>query len=125
MSRDASNLGRRTAGDIGRRKAPKQKTRGQGLSGRPKKTPDPLKDVDYTGNLETDSAKELTALEQGFRDRAKQEQDRFRLATDSEYWVAICFTSREDKEAFLRKHNLDSLGDKYLDGYDVDETLSN
>lgn len=40
-------------------------------------------------------------------------------ATDSEYWVAICFQTREQKEEFLRKARLIDLGDKYLDGIAV------
>ncbi|SDC25482.1 hypothetical protein [Actinokineospora iranica] len=85
--------------------------------------PDPLADVEYTGDLETDSTAELDALAKGFRERTKREDDRFRLATDSEYWFAVCFKSREDKEAFLRAARLFALGDKYLDGYAVAHTL--
>lgn len=85
--------------------------------------PDPLAEVDYTGDIAEDSAHELSALEQGFKDRSKRENDRFRLATDSEYWVAVCFKSREDKEQFLRKAGLFGIGDKYLDGYQVARTL--
>lgn len=78
--------------------------------------PDPLADVEYTGDLAADSAAELDAVAQGFRDRTKWEDDRFRLATDSEYWFAVCFTSREDKDAFLAAARLLPVGDKYLDG---------
>lgn len=85
--------------------------------------PDPLADVDYTGDLEADSAAELDALAKGFRERTKREDERFRLATDSEYWFAVCFRTREDKEAFLRAARLMALGDKYLDGYAVARTL--
>jgi hypothetical protein len=35
---------------------------------------------------------------------------------DTEYWVALCFESREQKEAFLKAVNLFAQGDKYLDG---------
>jgi hypothetical protein len=79
--------------------------------------PDPLADVEYTGNLEADSAAELDAVQQGFRDRTKREDERFRLVTDSEYWFVLCFKSREDKEAFLKAAGLMAVGDKYLDGY--------
>lgn len=85
--------------------------------------PDPLADVDYTGDIAEDSAREFTALEQGFRDRAQRENDRFRMATDSEYWVAVCFKSREDKERFLNRAGLLRVGDKYLDGYQVARIL--
>lgn len=85
--------------------------------------PDPLADVEYTGDLPEDSRRELTALQQGFRDRAKREAERFRQATDSEYWFAVCFRSREDKERFLRALHLLAVGDKYLDGYAVARLL--
>ncbi|WNV82226.1 hypothetical protein [Umezawaea sp. Da 62-37] len=78
--------------------------------------PDPLADVDYTGDLAADSAAELDALAIGFRERTKREDERFRLATDSEYWFALCFKSREEKDAFLQAARLVHIGDKYLDG---------
>jgi hypothetical protein len=85
--------------------------------------PDPLADVEYTGDLATDSAAELDALAKGFRERTKREDERFRLATDSEYWFAVCFKSRADKDAFLAAARLMPVGDKYLDGYAVARTL--
>ncbi|RTE47903.1 hypothetical protein [Actinobaculum sp. 352] len=94
-------------------------------TGRRQKPVDPLANVEYTDNLETDSARELSALEQSYRDRAKAEENRFRQATDSEYWIAVCFPSREEKEKFLRKWDLIDHGDKYLDGRIVDHILSN
>lgn len=77
---------------------------------------DPLADVEYSGNLQEDSRAELTALQQAYRQRAKAEASRFRAATDSEYWVALCFTSRGEKETFLAQAGLIHLGDKYIDG---------
>lgn len=77
---------------------------------------DPLADVEYSGNLQDDSRAELTALQRAYRQRAKDEATRFRAATDSEYWVALCFTSRGEKESFLAQAGLTHLGDKYIDG---------
>lgn len=85
--------------------------------------PDPLAGVEYTGDLAADSAAELDAVAQGFRDRTKREDERFRLATDSEYWFAVCFKTRADKEAFLAAARLMPIGDKYLDGYAVARAL--
>ncbi|SES49099.1 hypothetical protein [Actinokineospora terrae] len=79
--------------------------------------PDPLENVDYTGDLEADSAAELDALAKGFRERTAREDERFRLATDSEHWFAMCFKTRAAKEAFLRAARLLILGDKYIDGH--------
>ena len=90
-----------------------------------KKNPPPVlvEHPEQTGNPEADSAADLDAVQQGFRNRAKQESDRFALATDSEYWAAICFQTREQKEAFLSALKLLEFGDKYLDGRLVAERL--
>ena len=79
--------------------------------------------IEYTENPELDSELELDAVAKGFRERAKNETNRFALATDSEYWACICFQTREQKDAFLKALNLFNLGDKYLDGQEVAEVL--
>lgn len=81
-----------------------------------KAVPDPLASVEYGQGIEADTEHELSALLTGFKERAKQEQERFELATDSEFWFAVCFQSREQKEAFLQALEWLTLGDKYLDG---------
>lgn len=99
---------------------------GIGFAGSPqvgKGAPDPLADVEYTGDLQADSEAELTAMQQAYRQRAKNEADRFQAATDSEHWFAVCFRSREEKEEFLEEFNLLRLGDKYLDGDLVGKSL--
>ena len=65
-----------------------------------------------------DSRRELTALEQGYRERAANEQKRFIAATDSEHWFAVSFPSRDDKERFLRAIGLTGRAapDKYMTG---------
>lgn len=77
---------------------------------------DPLAGVKYTGNVEADAATELDALQSAFGDRARKERQRFLAATDSEYWVALCFQSRAQKEAFLTALRWIRYGDKYIDG---------
>jgi len=76
-----------------------------------------------TGDAAVDSAADLDAVQAGFRARAKDESSRKALATDTEYWCALCFQTREQKEAFLRALNLLTLGDKYLDGQRVARVL--
>jgi hypothetical protein len=51
-----------------------------------------------------------------FKKSAQREKQRFADATDSEYWVALCFQTREQKEEFLRKIGWQHLGDQYLNG---------
>ena len=64
-------------------------------------TPDPLENVEYTDNLEEDSARELTALEQAYRQR--------------EFWFAVSFQNREEKEKFLQAVGL-KINTKYITG---------
>ena len=86
---------------------------------------DPLKDVEYTDDLAKDCASEMSALQKGFADRAKKERDRKRRATDSEFWFAVCFESREEKEAFLKAAKISKrlMGDKYIDGKKMAQVL--
>lgn len=66
----------------------------------------PLKDVEYTGYLDEDLGEEMSALQRGFEDRAKKERKRAQNATDSGFWFAVYFRSREDKDAFLKAMQL-------------------
>lgn len=50
------------------------------------------------------------------RSDIKAEQHRFEIVNDSEYWIAVCFETRQQKEEFLALHGLSDLGDKYIDG---------
>ena len=78
------------------------------------------KPVEETGqDFEKEPQAELSELLQGFKGRAAREDQRFTDAVDSEYWVAFCFQTREQKEEFLQKLGLLKTGDKYLDGMQV------
>lgn len=86
---------------------------------------DPLADVEYGNSMEADSKAELAALTQAMKQAANPDTARqFAQAkatamqrNDSEYWVAVCFQSRAQKEEFLRNAGVTADdGDKYLDG---------
>lgn len=78
---------------------------------------DPIGELDYDNLTNEEVAeKETSAVLQAFIARSKAEQARFLLATDSEYWVGLCFQTREQKEHFLREAKLLQAGDKYIDG---------
>lgn len=86
---------------------------------------DPLDGVEYSDDLNADASAEFEALQQGFADRAQAERKRFQDATDSEFWFAVCFKTREDKEVFLKalKIHKNMMGDKYLDGHKLAKML--
>lgn len=46
----------------------------------------------------------------------KQQQQAIELANDTEYWFAVYFQTREQKEHFLQAMKWIQHGDKYLDG---------
>lgn len=78
---------------------------------------DPIGELDYESLTNEEVAvQETSAVLQAFIARSKAEQARFLLATDSEYWVGLCFQTREQKEHFLREAKLLQAGDKYIDG---------
>ncbi len=78
---------------------------------------DPIGEIDYDNLTNEEVAvQETSAVLAAFKARAKAEQERFALATDSEYWVAVCFQTREQKEAWLEATQLLKHGDKYIDG---------
>lgn len=78
---------------------------------------DPIGELDYANMTNEEVAvKETSAVLAAFIARSKAEQARFALATDSEYWVGLCFQTREQKEHFLREAQLLQAGDKYIDG---------
>jgi hypothetical protein len=67
----------------------------------------------------------VAALPSAFQSRASKEQDRRADATDSRYWVALCFQTAAEKEEFLIGSGLADLAldSDYLDGAEVAERL--
>jgi hypothetical protein len=63
-----------------------------------------------------DPTEDAERVRSAFQQRADEEADRFTAATDSEFWVALCFQTRAQKDEFLEKLGVAALGDKYLDG---------
>ena len=61
---------------------------------------------------------ELGEVEKSFRERMQAETKRFRDMCDTEYWFCVCFTSRAQKEEFLRSVGMDE-DLKYIDGREL------
>lgn len=82
-------------------------------------------EVEESDSLEVEAANEFSTLESEYVKRRKAEDARRIAATDSEYWFAVCFRSREDKDKFLRKIKAKPRlhGDKYIDGYALAKLL--
>lgn len=53
----------------------------------------------------------LTDDQKAYRDREKREEERYKLAVDSGFWICFCFHTREEREAFA------SISDASEDGF--------
>lgn len=83
----------------------------------------PLPDLAATDDPEEAAENEVSAALQHILDEKKQKRDAYRTMLDHEFWCAICFQNREQKEAFLKAIGILDLGDKYIDGLKVAQRL--
>jgi hypothetical protein len=84
----------------------------------------PLDDLSLTGDLQEDADATMSEALRAVIARKKATQERFRTATDPEFYLCVCFQSREQKEEFLRLISWDDLGDKYLNGLEIARRLN-
>ena len=80
--------------------------------------PDPLKGIGQTGEVEADAAEEISAALKAIIEQKRAMREVYRTTTDPEFWFAVCFQNREQKEEFLRLTGW-NFGDKYIDGLRV------
>jgi hypothetical protein len=85
----------------------------------PAGTPSPLKGVGQSGEVEQDAAEEISAALKAIIKQKRAMREVYRTTTDPEFWLCVCFQSREQKEEFLRLAGWTEFGDKYIDGLRV------
>ncbi len=83
----------------------------------------PFADIEATGDLQTDVDETMSEALRLLIQKKKASMERYRVATDSEFFFCVCFQSREQKEAFLKLAGWDDIGDKYLDGLEIARRL--
>jgi hypothetical protein len=82
-----------------------------------KEAPDPLTEPPAGMDPESQVKRELSELEQGFRDRRDQEQARFEAATDAIYYFVVAFESGNQAAAMLEHFGIKpGAGDLFIDG---------
>ena len=75
-------------------------------------------------DIEAVAEAEISDALRAFKAKSTREDARVLDATDSEFWIAVCFQNRKQKEEFLKKIGQDlALADKYLDGMEVARLL--
>lgn len=85
--------------------------------------PDPLANLPQTEDPEQSAVEELDAVQQGFRDRAKQEAERLKGATDAGYYAVLCFHTGDQVQAFLEAIEYSDPGARFIDGLEVAKRL--
>jgi len=83
----------------------------------------PLAAIKYTGEVEKDCAAEFRVAKTAFQERAVTDAARRLKATDSEYWVCLCFQTRAQVEEFLSNSGHPAPEEKYVDGVAFAERL--
>lgn len=63
-----------------------------------------------------EALRQLENLRQEFKRVGKMPQQLRQRVTDSEYWCAVCFQSREQLMAFLKVLDIPAKENKYVDG---------
>lgn len=81
---------------------------------------DPLENVSYNKNdLEASADSEMSEILRQIIERRKALRDRFRVAGDTDYWVALCFQTSEQRDEFLEKSGWGARGTRYLNGLEI------
>lgn len=75
------------------------------------------------GDIEANADREVDIALDELLAQRRQQKERWRTTNDDEFWFAVCFQSRAQKEEFLARLGLADLGDKYLDGLRVSARL--
>lgn len=75
------------------------------------------------GDIEANADREVDIALSELLAQRRQQKERWRTTNDDEFWFAVCFQSRAQKEEFLARLGLADLGDKYLDGLRVSTRL--
>jgi len=80
----------------------------------------PLDSLEYPGDdVEADATAEVSEVLRTIIEERRARRDQYRLMVDTEYWVCLCFQSRQQKDEFLEAVGWVDLGDKYLNGLEV------
>jgi hypothetical protein len=99
---------------------------GPGRAGKLPDDPDePPEEEQQPASYEEMHANTAGEIRTAFMERAAKDKQRYLEATDSEFWVAVCFRSREQKEAFLSAVRWPGVevDDKYISGEVIAKAL--
>ena len=82
--------------------------------------PGPMPELE---EMERIAQEEVNEIFRKITEAGNKAKKKFIEDNDGEYWVALCFQTRAQKEEFLQKVGWMHLGDKYIDGMELAELL--
>ena len=79
----------------------------------------PLNKLRDTGDFGENAEQEVSAALAAIKAEKKQRRDQYRVLTDPNFYLVVCFQSTDQKDEFLRLSDWGEEGEKYLDGLDI------
>lgn len=79
----------------------------------------PLARLQDTGDLTENGEQEISAALAAIKAEKKQRRDQYRVLTDPNFYLVVCFQSTDQKDEFLGKAGWAEPGTKYLDGLEI------
>ncbi len=83
---------------------------------------DPLEAVPYEelkDDLEASATAEMSELVRQIKEKRQADRDRFRVLREPDYFVVLCFQSRDQRNEFLAKSEWAEEDTKYLNGLEI------
>ena len=79
----------------------------------------PLAKLQDTGDMTENAEQEISATLAAIKAEKKQRRDQYRVLTDPNFYLVVCFQSTDQKDEFLEKSGWAAEGTKYLDGLEL------
>ena len=79
----------------------------------------PLAKLQDTGDMTENAEQEISATLAAIKAEKKQRRDQYRVLTDPNFYLVVCFQSTDQRDEFLSKAGWAEPGAKYLDGLEL------
>ena len=79
----------------------------------------PLRKLKDTGDFQQNAEQEISATLAAIKAEKKERRDQYRVLTDPNFYLVVCFQSTDQKDEFLRLSGWAEEGAKYLDGLEI------
>lgn len=82
-----------------------------------------LDDLAVLDGIQENVNQEMSAILKAIIERKRAQAERFRITDDPEYFLCLCFQSRDQKDEFVQAAGWADFGYKYINGLDVARKL--